>query len=155
MILYHGTAALFHKFRPFSFFGETVPVAEAYARMKDCRPAYPARILQCYVQLGKVVQVHGRDFARVLDTEYLEDEATIRGLDWYEIDKMTRMLLRYHEADTLVFDGIKDIYQGTKSYSEQAVYKQYVVRSPEQVRILNEAVAEYHPDIGDISFIIP
>lgn len=157
MILYHGTATRFHKFQPFSFFGDTVPVAEAYARMKDCGRIGPGRILQCAVDVGKVVQLHGKDFARLLDKEYLEDEATIHGLDWFEIDNITRMLLRYHDADTLVFDGITDVYKGTKDYTELAVYKQYVVRSPEQVRILNEAVAE-HRDDGeyDISgFIIP
>lgn len=156
MILYHGTASIFHKFQPFSFFGDTIPVAEAYARMKDCGRRNPGRILQCAVNLGKVVQLHGKDFARLLDTEYLEGEATINGLDWYEIDKVTRMLLRYHDADTLVFDGIKDVYRGTQDYT-QAVYKQYVVRSPEQVRILNEAVAEYREgdDYTISGFIIP
>lgn len=138
MILYHGTATCFSRFRPYSFFTEEYGIAESFGRYRhgisfgSSRTA--PRVIQVRVQLGRVLELNTHDIGRILDSDMLE-------LDWKRVDECIFSLLRYHDADTARIYGLKDL--GHNYPTEAcAIYPQYVVRNPDMITFLNETVQE-------------
>lgn len=154
MILYHGTGEVFSKPHQYTYFTDEYGVALFYAQTKASSRRNKARVLQCRVDVGNLVEVSAADMARSLTgrEDYEEGTDLPTTWEWGDFDVFSRWLMRYLRADTLLVRGLKDMAPEDHS----GVYNQFVVASGDQVTIINESCVRYTGgSLSQVEYIYP
>lgn len=154
MILYHGTGEVFSNPRQYTYFTDEYGVALFYAQLKAASRLSKARVLQCRVDVGNLVEVSAADMVRSLTGHEDYEEGTDPPLswEWDDFDVFSKWLMRYLRADTLLVRGLRDM--APKGHS--GVYNQYVVASGDQVTITNESCVRYtNGSLSHVEYIYP